>query len=105
MEDRKNSMILAAALALAPMVLVFPVLAAARFGPTGPQRVWPVVLYAPLAMWMQVRAIKLLLQSYRDSRDPFLLAIVPLVLVTIFGYVLHGALFILNFPAFLRCFI
>ena len=105
MESRKRPLLLAAILTLVPMVLVFPVLALARFGPTGPQRVWPIVLYAPLAMWIQTRAIKLLLQSYRNRRDPILIAILPLGLVTIFGYTLNGALFILGLPAFLYRFI
>lgn len=86
------------------MVLVFPALALARFGPTGPQRVWTIVFYAPLAMWMEMRAIRLLLQSYRDGRDPILIAILPLVLLTVFGYALHGVLFILSVPAFLQRF-
>lgn len=96
---------LATFLTLVPMVLVFPVLALARFGPTGPQSVWPIVLYAPLAMWMQTRAIKLLLQSYRDTRDPVLVAILPLGLITLFGYAVFGALLILGLPAFIYRFI
>jgi hypothetical protein len=105
MEDRKKPLLMAAILTLTPMILVFPVLALARFGPTGPQSVWPIVLYAPVAMWMETRAIKLLLQSYRNSRDPILIAILPLGMITLFGYVLHGALFILGLPAFLYRFI
>lgn len=98
-------MLLATILTVVPMVLVFPVLALARFGPSGPQRVWPIVLYAPLAMWMQTVSIKLLLESYRNHRDPILIAILPLGLVTLFGYAIHGALFILGLPAFLYRFI
>ena len=56
-------------------------------------------------MWMQTRAIKLLLQSYRTARDPILFAILPLGLLTLFGYALHGALLILGLPAFLYRFI
>lgn len=105
MQDRTRPLLLAAILTLVPMILVFPVLALARFGPTGPQSVWPMVVYAPLAMWMQTRAIKLLLQSYRNSHDPVLIAILPLGLVTVFGYAVHGALLILGLPAFLYRFI
>ncbi len=105
MEDRKKPLLMAAAMTLLSLGLVFPVLALARFGPTGPQRVWPIVVYAPLAMWMQSRAIRNLLDSYRNSRDPILFAIVPLGLATLFGYALQGALFILGLPAFLYRFI
>jgi len=105
MGDRKRPLLLATILTLVPMILVFPVLRLARFGPTGPQSVWPIVLYAPLAMWMQTRAIRNLLLSYRDTRDPFLFAILPLALLTLFGYALHGALLILGLPAFLYRFI
>jgi len=105
MEDRKKPLFVAAALGLAPMILVYPALAIARFGPTGPQRAWTIVFYAPLAMWMEIQAIRLLLLSYRNRRDPFLIAILPLALLTVFGYALHAALFILNFPALLYRFI
>jgi hypothetical protein len=105
MPDRTRPLLLATILTFLPMILVFPVLALARFGPTGPQSVWPIVLYAPFAMWMQTRAIKLLLQSYRNTRDPILFAILPLGLFTLFGYALHGALLILGLPAFLYRFI
>jgi len=105
MRDRKRPLFLAAALAFAPMVLLFPVLTLARFGPTGPQRVWPVMVFAPVAMWLQTRALRLILQTYRNGRDPFLFAALPLGLLVLFCYALHGALFILNFPAFLYRFI
>lgn len=105
MEDRKKPLIWAAALGLTPMILVYPALAIARFGPTGPQRAWTIVFYAPLAMWMEIQAIRLLLRSYRSHRDPFLVAILPLALLTVFGYALHAALFVLNFPAVLYRFI
>jgi hypothetical protein len=37
MEDRKRPLLFATILTFVPMILVFPVLALARFGPTGPQ--------------------------------------------------------------------
>jgi hypothetical protein len=105
MDDRKKSLSLAAVLAIAPAVLVFPALALARFETTGPQRVWTIVFYAPLAMWMEARAFRLLLQTYRHRRDPFLLAILPLGVLALCTYFLHGVLFLLNLPAFLYRFI
>jgi hypothetical protein len=91
----------AACLTLVPMATVFPMLAAARFGPTGPASVWPVLLYAPLAMWMQMRAIGLLFEMYRTRRDPALLAIVPLGFVSLCTYALSGAFLVLALPALL----
>lgn len=80
MEDRKKLGLQAAGLTLLPMVFVFPMLAVARFGPTGPASLWPVLLFAPLAMWMQMRALRVLLDMYRNGRDPVLIAILPLEL-------------------------
>jgi hypothetical protein len=105
MQERKKSLLIAAGLTLLPGVLLFPVVAMARFGPCGPAHVWPVALYAPMAMWMQIRSIKLLLDMYRPGRDPILLAILPLGLVSLFNYALEGALFILFLPALLYRFI
>jgi hypothetical protein len=101
MDDRKKLGLKAAGLTLVPMLLVFPMLAAARFGPTGPANLWPVLLYAPLAMWMQMRAIGLLLNMYRNGRDPVLLAILPLGLVSLCTYALSGVLLVLALPAFM----
>jgi hypothetical protein len=101
MDDRKKLGLKAAGLTLVPMLLVFPMLAAARFGPTGPANLWPVLLYAPLAMWMQIRAIGTLLNMYRNGRDPVLLAILPLGLVSLCTYALSGVLLDLALPAFL----
>jgi hypothetical protein len=101
MDDRKKLGLQAALLTLLPMVLVFPVLTAARFGPTGPARLWPVLLFAPLAMWMQMRAIGMLLNMYRSGRDPVLLAILPLGFVSLCTYALSAVLLVLALPAFL----
>lgn len=96
---------MAAGLSLLPALFLFPVAAMARFGPCGPAHVWPVAIYAPLAMWMQVHSMKLLLGMYRRGSDPILLAILPLGLVSLFNYALEGALFILFVPALLYRFI
>jgi hypothetical protein len=101
MEDRKKLGLMAAGLTLLPMLMVFPMLAAAQFGPSGPARVWPVLLYAPLAMWMQIRAIGMMFDMYRNGRDPILIAILPLGLVSICTYALSGFLIVLALPAFL----
>jgi hypothetical protein len=101
MDDRKKLGFTAAGLTLLPMVLVFPMLTAARFGPTGPANIWPVLLFAPLAMWMEMRAIGMLLNMYRNGRDPVLLAILPLGFVSLCTYALSAVLLVLALPAFL----
>jgi hypothetical protein len=100
MEDRKKQGLQAAVLTLLPMALIFPMLAAAHFGPTGPASVWPVLLYAPLAMWMQIRAIGMMFNMYRNGRDPVLIALLPLGFVSICTYALSGFLIVLALPAF-----
>ncbi|HKV05747.1 MAG TPA: hypothetical protein VJO53_11665 [Candidatus Acidoferrales bacterium] len=94
----------AALLTFLPVSMVFPVLAAARFGPTGPVSAWPILIYAPLAMWMQTRALSALLDLYRHRRDPVLLAILPLGLVSLGTYALSGVLFVFSLPALLEKF-
>jgi hypothetical protein len=101
MDDRKKLGWMAALLTLLPIALIFPMLAAAHFGPTGPTRVWPVLLYAPVAMWMQIRAIGMMFNMYRNGRDPVLIAILPLGLVSLCTYALSGFLLVLALPAFL----
>lgn len=105
MQDRTKPLLIAAGLSLLPALFLFPVVAMARFGPSGPANVWPVALYVPIAMWMQILSIKLLLGMYRRGSDPILLAILPLGLVSIFNYALEGALLILLMPALLYRFI
>jgi hypothetical protein len=99
MEDRKRLGLEAAGLTLLPMVFVFPMLALARFGPTGPASLWPVLLFAPLAMWMQMRALRVLLDMYRNGRDPVLIAILPLGIVSLCTYALSGFVLVLALPA------
>jgi hypothetical protein len=101
MDDRKKLGLKAATLTLLPAALLLPTLAAAHFGPTGPASVWPVLLYAPLAMWMQTRSIGLLLAMYRSRRDPALLAILPLGLASVGTYFLSGVVLLLSLPALL----
>jgi hypothetical protein len=101
MDDRKRLGLLATGFTLLPAALLFPMLAAAHFGPTGPVNLWPVLLYAPLAMWMQSRALGLLLNMYRSHRDPVLLAILPLGVASITNYLLCGVILLLSLPALL----
>jgi hypothetical protein len=101
MEDRKRLGLKAAMLTLLPVGMLFPMLAVAHFGPTGPARIWPVLLFAPLAMWIETRALAILLNLYRGSGDPILLAILPLGLASVGMYLLTGTVFVLSLPAFL----
>jgi hypothetical protein len=101
MDDRKKIGLKAALLTLLPVAMLLPALAAAHFGPTGPTRIWPVLVYAPIAMWMQTRALGLLLDMYRSRRDPVLLAILPLGLASVGAYLLTGVVFLLSLPALL----
>jgi hypothetical protein len=99
MDDRKKAWLHAAALTLLPVALVFPVISAAHFESAGPARVWPVVAFAPIAMWVETRAIAALLGMYRNRRDPFLIAIVPLGLLSLGAYAFSGVLLLLALPA------
>jgi hypothetical protein len=101
MNDRQKLGLKAAGLTLLPAALLFPMLAAARFGPTGPASVWPILVYAPLAMWMQIRSMGLLLSMYRSHRDPALLAILPLGAASVGTYFLSAICFLLSVPAVL----
>lgn len=102
MSERRKSIWLAAGLTFLPILLAPPVLAFARFSPTGPAAVWPLVLYAPLAMWLETRAVRLLLAAFRELRDPAMLAILPLSLVAVFAYSIHGVVLILGLPGLLK---
>ena len=101
MQNRRN-ILQAAGLTLLPVALIFPVLALARFGVTGPVTVWPVAVYAPIAMWMEMRAVSILLNTWSDARERSLLAILPLGLISVFAYLVHGVVFILGLPGLLK---
>jgi hypothetical protein len=98
----KRNLLRAAGLTLLPVALIFPVLALARFGPTGPATVWPVAIYAPIAMWIETRALRILLNTWSDGRERLLVAILPLALVSVFVYVVHAAVFILGLPGLIK---
>jgi hypothetical protein len=102
MKEKGGSLLLAAGLTLLPVVLLFPVVAYMHFGPTGPQTVWPIAVYAPLAMWIETRAIRLLLNMFQDHRDPVLLAILPLGLISLAVYAVHGIVLIMSIPSLLK---
>jgi len=99
--NRAKTALSAAGLTLLPAALLFPVLTAARFGPTGPASLWPVLLYAPLAMWMQIRSIQMLLSLYRSRRDPVLFAILPLGLASVGTYLFSALILLMSVPALL----
>ena len=101
----KRNLLRAAGLTLLPVALIFPVLALARFGPTGPATVWPVAIYAPIAMWIETRALRILLNTWSDSRERLLVAILPLGIIAVFVYVVHGAVFILGLPGLMKHFL
>ena len=102
MDARKSAWLRAAAFTLLPIALTLPVISAAHFEPAGPARVWPVVAFAPLAMWLETRAIAELLGIYRHRRDPFLVAIVPLGLLSVVAYGFSGFLLLLVLPAIIH---
>ncbi len=99
MHDRKRTWLRAAGLTLIPIALIVPVINATHFEPAGPASVWPVLAFAPIAMWIEIRAIETLLALYRHRRDPFLIAIVPLGLVSVAAYSFCGILLLLAAPA------
>jgi hypothetical protein len=102
MHDRKRAWLRAAGLTLLPIALILPVIKATHFEPAGPARVWPVMAFAPIAMWIEIRAIEALLAMYRHRRDPFLIAIVPLGLISVMAYSLCGILLVLAAPAIIH---
>jgi hypothetical protein len=102
MHNRQKDWLRAAALTLLPVALIFPVVSAAHFEPAGPARVWPVLAFTPIAMWMETRAILGILGMYRSRHDPFLIAIVPLGLVSVLAYTFSGALLLLSLPALIH---
>jgi hypothetical protein len=101
MDTRRTRSLKAVALTLLPVAMLTPMVAAAHFGPTGPRSLWPALLLAPLAMWIETRALGLVLQLYRDRRDPLLLAILPLGLASVGTYLLSAIVFVLSLPALL----
>jgi len=102
MNDRKRAWVRAAGLTLLPLLMIFPVIKAVHFEPAGPGRVWPVLVFAPIAMWIETRAIATVLSMYRDHRDPFLIAIVPLGLMSVGAYALSGLLLLAALPAIIH---
>lgn len=102
MDDRKKTWLRAAGLTLLPVAMIFPVITAAHFEPAGPARIWPVVAFAPIAMWIETRAILELLGLCTSRRDPFLIAIVPLGLVSVLAYTFSGILLLLSLPAIIH---
>jgi len=61
-----------------------------------------VLAFAPIAMWIEIRAIETLLALYRHRRDPLLIAIVPLGVVSVAAYGLCGILLLVAVPAVLH---
>lgn len=102
MNPRERAWLRAAGLTLLPIALAFPVISAAHFEPAGPAKVWPVITFAPFAMWLETRAIAELLGIYRDRRDPLLIAIVPLGLLSVVAYGFSGFLLLLALPAIIH---
>jgi hypothetical protein len=105
MGKRGEPLLQAALFTLLPVALIFPVLSLCQFSQTGPATVWPIILYTPIAMWAETRAIQLLLNMLRDRRDPVLIAILPLGLISLLAYALHGFVFILGLPGLLKYFV
>jgi hypothetical protein len=102
MDNRKTAWLRAAGMTLLPIVLIFPVISAAHFEPAGPAQIWPVVAFSPFAMWLETRAIVALLAMYRSRRDPFLVAIVPLGLLSVTAYAFSGILLLLSLPTLIH---
>ncbi|HTW24435.1 MAG TPA: hypothetical protein VMD78_12595 [Candidatus Baltobacteraceae bacterium] len=102
MNDRKKAWVRATVLTLLPVALIFSLVRAVHFEPGGPARVWPVIAFTPVAMWIETRAIATVLSMYRDRRDPFLIAIVPLGLVSVATYAFSGFLLLLALPTIIH---
>jgi hypothetical protein len=94
----------AAALTLLPVLAMFPIVRLADFGAAGFATVWPILVFAPLSMWMETRSITMLLATCRGSRDPFLIAALPLGLTALGAYTFSAGLLAFALPALFRLF-
>ncbi|HTX13732.1 MAG TPA: hypothetical protein VMD77_00450 [Candidatus Baltobacteraceae bacterium] len=99
---RNKAWLRATWLTLLPVTLVFPVISVAHFEPTGPARVWPLVAFALVAMWAETRALAVLLGMYQRGRDPYLIAILPLALLSLVTYAFSGGLLLLAMPTIIH---
>jgi hypothetical protein len=102
MEIRSRQQTLAIALAISPLGAMIPVIHLASFGPGGFATVWPVAFFAPVAMWMETRSLKLLLATCQNRRDPFFIAAVPIGIVAVAAYASCATLFAFIVPALIR---
>ncbi|HXA56706.1 MAG TPA: hypothetical protein VNU84_04675 [Candidatus Acidoferrum sp.] len=93
-----------AAFSLTPLALLMPVIRMVDFRGSGLANVLPVLLYTPVAMWMESRSITLLLVTSRGRRDPFLLAALPVGIAALATYVCSAFLFAVALPMLLRLF-
>jgi len=92
----------AAVLTLAPLLATLPAAKLAGSSVVGFASICPILLSAPLSMWMASRSITLLLATCRGRRDPFLVVAVPLGVAALGAYVISAALFAFALPALLR---
>jgi hypothetical protein len=92
----------AATLALTPLLLLIPVFRLADYGAHTLAGVLPILMYAPLAMWMESRSITLLLVTCRGRRDPFLVAAVPIGATALAAYLCCAFLFAVALPTVLH---
>jgi hypothetical protein len=90
------------AFAVGPIIAMLPVLRSAGFGLQGFTTIWPILLFMPLAMWMESRSLTLLLSTCRGRRDLFAIAAIPVGAAALVSYVFSAAVFAFTLPNLLR---
>jgi hypothetical protein len=102
MEARLTPLRRGALLTLLPIALSFAALSSRRFQPAEVQNCWLIAAYSVAAMWMQLRAMRYLLRSFRPSFDRLTLATIPLGALSISSYALSAFLLLLALPPIFR---
>lgn len=102
MEGRLTPLWKGALLTLLPIALIFPVRALAHYDPAQMQNCWAIAAYAIAAMWMQVRAMRYLLRSFRPNLDQVTLATLPLGALSLSSYALSAVMLVLALPQIFR---
>ncbi len=102
MSEQSKAWVRVAVLTFAPLLAILPLARLAGSGVTSFATVWPILLYAPLAMWMESQSITVLLATCRGRRDPLLMLAVPLGVAALGTYTIFAALFACTLPGLLR---
>ena len=102
MNEQSKTWARVAGLTFAPLLAILPLVRLAGSGVASFATIWPTLLSAPLAMWMESQSIAVLLVSCRGRRDPLLIVALPLGVAALATYTIFAALFAFAIPGLLR---